>query len=216
MKINDQRYQVNNFKILLKDFEPIVKGGDLKGRHWLINGNNLKKKPDIMSVDDGSTFNMRYREAWANWLLCVVLRKIYKQDITFQEPKHKSEADGVIFNKNTNKKFFVEHVSAMDYPYIKKLPAGEDRILCAINKKIKKGSQYAKGKSLVVFVDGTGIWYPNKVGRIIPANQPFEAIFCGALIEGGETGYSYSVTEFSKFHSLMFRVNINSDFTDFE
>jgi len=129
-------YQIKDFKIALKDFERMVKGADQKGRLFLIDGNNLPGKPSgIIEVDNDTSFNMRYREAWANWLLCVVLSFAHKQEFTFQEDKN---GDGIILNRVTKNWFPVEHVSAMTYGKGEELPEGESRVLWAINKKIEK------------------------------------------------------------------------------
>jgi hypothetical protein len=45
--------------------------------------------------------------------------------------------------------FPTEHVSALDIPKGKRLPGGEQRVIDAINLKISKGPNYAKGKILV-------------------------------------------------------------------
>jgi hypothetical protein len=62
---------VKDLNLLLKDFKQIVEGCDTKWRSRLINGNNLEKKSDDISIEGGGTFYTRYRESWPNWLLCA-------------------------------------------------------------------------------------------------------------------------------------------------
>ena len=77
------RKQIKDFKQVLKDFEPMVK--DPK---WLHTGRKI------------SNFSLSRREAWANWLLCVVLQKVYKVNFTFVETDE-HEGDGILLNKNS-------------------------------------------------------------------------------------------------------------------
>ncbi len=210
----EEFYQISNLKVALKDLEPMVKGGDVRGRPWLIDGNNSKQKPVGISVTDGRMFKMRPREAWGNWLMCAVLSYVYGVDFSFQD----SEADGIIFNRKTKDAYVMEHVCAMDFKNGPKLPTGEARILWAIDKKLEKCKEYpgyAKGKNLLVFVDGAGLVYPNRVGRAIPKND-FGAIYGIIFVEATQNGYSYGVTYFRKNGCPMYRIDINSDFTDWK
>ncbi|MFA7191760.1 MAG: hypothetical protein WC089_00460 [Candidatus Paceibacterota bacterium] len=136
MKNKHQTSKINlikDFKIALKDMEPYVKNPD-----YLIKGREF------------SNFSLRPREAWANWLLCVVLRKLHGDNITFAEDPN---GDGFIVDKNTEEMIQTEHVSALENP-LNPQPKGENRIIDAINLKIIKGPAYATGKWLVVFFDG--------------------------------------------------------------
>ena len=190
--------QIKDFKIALKDFEPMV-----KDPNFLWNGRDIQN------------FSLRPREAWANWLICVVMRKIHGKDITFVEDE---KNDGILIDKKTGGKIITEHVCAMDFPF-NKLPKGEARVIDAINHKIKRGSEYAKGKILVVFFDGAGVLYINKIREDIKDRHNFLAIFCVGLLTSGNDGYSYAVTEFRELFgdtSITFRVDINADFTDWK
>jgi len=154
VKIKKMR-QVRSLKILLKDMESIVKNPKL-----LYNGRDFKN------------FSLRPREVWANWLLCAVYQNIHKDEsITFAEDE---ECDGVLIDKLTGGSRKTEHVSALDVPLRKKgLPQGETRIIDAINLKINKGKEYAEGKILVVFFDGAGKWYRNKIREAINGRHNF-------------------------------------------
>lgn len=189
--------QIKDLKIALKDMEPYV-----KNPIFLTQGKRF------------SNFNMLVREAWANWLLCVVIGKITKVQHTFRET---IDGDGLIVNRSTQVTFPVEHVCAMDFPAGRKLPSGEDRIIWAIDHKIGRGLEYAEGKSLVVFFDGAGLFYRNKIRENILGRHNFKVVFCVGLLESSEKGYSYTVTEFRdsfKKQSITHRVDINADFTD--
>ena len=185
---------IKDFKIALKDFEPMVK----------------EVKP-LITGRDISNFSLRPREAWANWLLCVVLRKVHARDITFAEDE---EGDGIIVDKTTETWVRTEHVSALDGPREVPLPKGEERVIAAINHKIDRGSDYAANKNLVVFFDGAGEFYRNKIRESIKGRHNFLTIYVIGLMWSNEDGYAYSVTEFQDDFSATFKVVINDDFTD--
>ncbi len=185
---------IKDFKIALKDFEPMVK--EVKP---LITGREI------------SNFCLRPREAWANWLLCVVLRKVHGRDITFAEDH---EGDGIIIDKTTDTWVMTEHVSALDSQRDIPLPKGEDRVIDAINHKIDRGFDYAAGKNLIVFFDGAGEFYRNKIRESIAGRHNFLTIYAIGLMWSNENGYAYSVTEFDDDLSTTFKVVINGDFTD--
>ena len=187
---------IKDFKILLKDFKPMV------------------EDPKHLWNGKINNFNLLPREAWGNWLLCVVLRNLHGEHITFAEDRH---GDGLIVNKNTGELIPTEHVSALDIPAGKKLPKGEQRIIDAIDHKIKRGSAYAKGKWLIVFFDGAGEYYRNKIRENIKGKHNFVAVYCIGLLTADKNGYAYAITGFEDSlgnTSITFKVQINKDFTD--
>ncbi|OGN06898.1 MAG: hypothetical protein A2750_03020 [Candidatus Yanofskybacteria bacterium RIFCSPHIGHO2_01_FULL_45_42] len=190
---------IKDFKIALRDLELMVKN---PAHLW--NGRDLKN------------FSLRPREAWANWLICVVLRHMHKRDITFMED---DKGDGFIVDKERIIIVPTEHVSALNIPKGKKLPSGEQRVIDAIDLKIAKGIEYAKGKLLVVFFDGAGEFYRNRIRESIFGRHSFEAVFCVGLLDSSEKGYSYSVTEFRDSfgdQSVTHKVEISGDFIDWK
>jgi len=190
---------IKDLKIALKDFEPMVKNP----KH-LWNGRNIQN------------FSLRPREAWANWLVCAVLRYMHKRDITFMED---DKGDGFIVDKDRKIIVPTEHVSALNIPMGKKLPGGEQRVIDAINLKIARGHEYARNKLLVAFFDGAGEFFRNRIRENIFGRHGFEAVFCVGLLNSGEDGYSYSVSEFRDSfsnQSVTHKVEINGDFTDWE
>lgn len=193
MKIPSERKQIKDFKVALKDLEPVV-----KNPQYLWNGRDI------------SNFSLRPREAWANWLLCVVFKKIHGDRITFAED---SEGDGIIVDKLSGLGIPTEHVSALEVPKRKKpLPQGEDRVIQAIKQKIGRGPEYAKGKYLVVFFDGAGLFYRNKIREAIFRRHNFVAVYCIGLLRTEGNCYIYSVTEFMDSHgdkSITFIVTVN-------
>jgi hypothetical protein len=70
----------------------------------------------------------------------------------------------------------------------------ETLILDAINLKRAKGSAYAEGKTLVVFLHANaGMWFPNNVARCLPQPLHFAAV-CVVGLQGVIEGeYIYSV-----------------------
>lgn len=190
---------IKDLKVALKDFEPMVK-----------NPKHLWNGRDIQNL------SLRPREAWANWLLCAVLQKLHGARITFAEDK---DGDGLIVDKNTGAAMLTEHVSALEIPRGKKLPKGEQRIIDAMNKKIARGPGYAEGKWLVVFFDGAGKFYRNKIREAIKGRHRFSAIYCIGLLTSGPGGYTYAITEFKDSHgdkSITFKIEINGDFTEWK
>jgi len=190
---------VKNLKVVLKDFEPMV-----KNPKWLWSGRRIEN------------FNLLPREAWGNWLVSVVLRKMHNRDITFADSE---EGDGFIVDKSIKVIFPTEHVSALDIPKGKKWPKGEQRAIEAINLKIGRGHEYAKDKLLVAFFDGAGKFFRNKIRKSVFGKHNFEAVFCVGLLNSGKSGYSYSVSEFRDSfgdQSVTHRVEINGDFTDWK
>ncbi len=188
----EEEMQIKDFRIALKDMEPMVR--DPK---FLWNG---RKIPN---------FSLLPREAWANWLLCVVFQEIYgPNSITFKED---ALGDGILVDKEKGIFMPTEHVSALNIPLKKNNTMGEKAIIEAIDKKIEKGPEYAKGKILVVFFDGIGKWYRNKVREGINGRHNFDSIFGIGLLT---PDYSYSVTHFLEDRSISFKIQINSDFTN--
>jgi hypothetical protein len=189
------RIQIRDLRLALKDFEPMV-----KDPRFLRNGRRIPN------------FNLLPREAWGNWLLCVVMRDHFQRDITFAED---DTVDGVIHDRDTGEWFFTEHTSALETPGPHATLLGEARILHAIQHKIEYGEEYARGKRLVVFIESAGLWYPNKVGRSIHGRHYFDAIYTIGL-ESGEDEYIYSISQIDGVlgNSPTWRVRINSDFTD--
>ncbi len=147
--------RIKDFNVALKDMEPLV------------------KNPAFLRIGrEFQNFSLRPREAWANWLICVVLRKLHGDAITFSED---ASGDGFIIDERFGVAIPTEHVSALELlPEVKKdMLKGEARIIEAINKKIAEGFDYANGKYLVVFFDGAGIWYRDKVREAINGRHNF-------------------------------------------
>ena len=190
---------VKDLRVVLKDFEPMV-----KNPKWLWSGRRIQN------------FNLLPREAWGNWLVSVVFRKMHNRDITFADSE---EGDGFIIDKSLKVIFPTEHVCALDIPKGKKWPIGERRAIAAISQKIDRGYDYAQGKILVAFFDGAGEFFRNKIRESVFGRHGFEAVFCVVLLNSGKGGYSYSVSEFRDSfgnQSVTHKVEINGDFTDWK
>jgi len=191
---------IKDLRIALKDFEPMV-----KNPRYLWNGRRI------------ANFNLLPREAWANWLISVVLSHLQNKFITFAEDI--IGGDGFIVDRERELFFPTEHVCALDIPAGKNLPTGEDRIIQAINLKIARGSEYAQDKILVVFFDGAGWFFRNKIRESIFKRHNFEAVFCVGLLDSGVDGYSYYVTEFRDSFgdkSITHKVEINGNFNNWK
>jgi len=139
---------------------------------------------------------------------------MHDRDITFMDDE---KGDGFIVDKERKVIVQTEHVSALSIPKGKILPIGEQRVIEAIRLKIAKGPGYARNKLLVVFFDGAGFFYRNKIRDSIYNKHNFEAVFCIGLLTSNEDVYSYSVTEFRNSfgnRSITHKVEINKNFNN--
>lgn len=191
---------VKDFKQILLDFKPMVERLD-----------------PLMVGREIDNFAQRPREAWGNWLLCAVLKVTVGNEVTFSD---NPDGDGFIVDSKTGQLVPIEHVSALENPKSStKLPNGEARIIQAIEKKINKGSDYAKGKILLVFFDGAGAWYRDKVRAAINGKHNFISIYCVGLVSSGPGGYEYTLTHFdpkTPTFSITYKVKIHPSFTSWK
>lgn len=191
----NQRKQISDLRIALKDMEPYVKEST-----YLTQGKRFLN------------FDMLVREAWANLLICAVMEKVTGEHYTFQE----SDGDGIIGSKATKIGNIVEHVCAMDFPAGRQLPKGEERVLWAIQHKTARGPEYAKGKILVVFFDGAGMFVRSKIRESIYGKHNFESVVCVGLLTVDNSGYEYILTDYCDEYgneSISFRIKIPMDFS---
>lgn len=190
------RMQIRDLLVVLKDFEPMV-----KDPHFLRNGRRIPN------------FNLLPREAWGNWLLCVVLKEALGRDMTFQEG---DESDGYILARDTGEHFTTEHVASLNVPSPNNNLRNEGRVLDTIKRKISRGPEYARGKRLVVFIENAELWYPNRVARTIHGRHNFDAVYCIGLVSHDErNGYVYSVTQLDHRNSPTWKVTIDFDFSNY-
>lgn len=167
--------QLKNLTIALKELEPHV-------RH----GRSLQVHPEFKSI------KQRPRELLANWLLCAVGCDARGKEalVIAEDPLG---GDGLIIDKETDEKMFTEHVYV---PPQAETDLGA-RVIEALEHKVKKGEEYAKGRTLIIFSDATGVWYPNRVARQIAGTHKFEGVWMIALDAAAvaEGQYAYNVTE---------------------
>ncbi len=173
------KYDVTQFKsleIALKELERFVRDGD-----HLRSGRRFKSFNYALS-----------RELLANWLICAVANFGEPDRITFvTDPS--GGGDGVIWDRETTIGWPTEHVFAhAGAPDA--TTSAEALILKRIKAKQARGKAYAAGKVLVVFVEGLGLWHPNKVGRSLPDPLDFGAVIVVGLQGVVEGEYVYQVT----------------------
>jgi hypothetical protein len=136
---------------------------------------------------------MRSREVLANWLLCVAINATDNRELTFSSDP--VGGDGIICDSATGETWLTEHVMV---PRLRPGETGDSEalILKAIeHKRSKGGAAYATGKTLIVFLEaGSGIWFPNKVTRLIPDPLLFAAAWVVGLQGVAEGEYVYNVT----------------------
>jgi len=195
------KHQVKRFKsmeIALRELEPFVRDG--------------------MHLQSGKRFEqmgrMRSREALANWLLCAVVNHTGQRELSFTSDP--TGGDGILEDAKTGETLLTEHVM------VPRHNGGEDAdahalVLDAINQKRAKGGEpYARGKTLVVFLDAAGgEWFPNRVAKAMPDPSYFDDVWVVGLygIENAEYVYGVTQLDLSSGNAPVYTVRINSDFT---
>lgn len=183
---------VKDFSVVLKDMKPMV-----ENPKYLRNGREIPN------------FTLLPREAWGNWLLCVVLRHIHGEAVTFAEDK---AGDGILIDKVSEVCFPIEHVSVLDVPSKKPKLAGDQLIINAVLNKASRGEEYARGKMLLVFFEGVGMFTRQKIRENIRYKHAFRKVYSVGFVTSDHRGYCYIVTEYNNDHSLSFTVTIAPDF----
>ena len=178
-------------------------------QRFVRNGAHLQSGPKFEQMG-GS----RLREALANWLLCVAINSVTQPDrLTFTSDP--VGGDWVILDTSNQETWPTEHVM------VPNIPRNNDRdiqtlITEAIEHKNKRGPTYARGKTLVVFLNAAGgPWSPDEVARRLPSPFHFEAAWVVALHHGDPEGeYIYDVTrlDLSRGHAPVWRVRIAKGF----
>lgn len=195
MGIHHRVTKFKSLQIALKELESFVRNG------WhLQNGKPFAKFGD-----------MRSREAWANWLTCAAVNSIAGPErLTFTSDP--VGGDGIIVDQLTDETWPTEHVM------VSRFDAGppiEDLVLERIElKRTKGGEAYAKGKTLIVFLDVAGEpWNPTITARRLPAPLLFDAVWVVGLERAADT-YTYNVTRLDTRRGAVpaWRVTIAQDF----
>jgi hypothetical protein len=195
------KHKVTRFKSMeigLKELEPFIRDG--------------------MHLQSGKPFEqmggMRSREAVANWLLCAVVNHTGQRELSFTSDP--TGGDGVLQDARTDETFLTEHVM------VPRHNGGEDAdahalVLDAINQKRAKGGEaYARGKTLVVFLDAAaGERFPNREAKALPDPLYFDDVWVVGLygVESGEYVYGVTQLDLSSGSAPAYRVRINPDFT---
>ena len=183
---------VRDLKAILKDLEPHIRDS-----RQLRVGRDFKKMAK------------RPREPLGNWLFCVTLIEATGRDWTLSEDP--MGGDSAMLDRTNGTRILIEHI------FIPPPRAGEDRsvelqVIDAVAKKASKGAPYAKGKTLVVFSEAVGKWFPNRAARAITGKQGFEAIWSAGL-EAAESGrYIYWMTRLEPGHAPAWRIRIADAF----
>jgi hypothetical protein len=176
------KYPVTRFKSLqvaLKELDPFVRNGA-----HLQSGKPFKRLGGLRS-----------RELLANWLLCVAVNHSYPDRLTFCGMTDPIGGDGVICDLLTEETWPTEHVMVPSRRNNGTQDVG-DLILEKICLKCSKGGEaYARGKTLVVFLNAAGgQWFPNKVASQLPQPVHFEAVWVVGLQRVEDGSYVYAVT----------------------
>jgi hypothetical protein len=192
--LNHRVTQFKSLAVALKELEPFIRNGE-----HLHTGRPFRRFGD-----------MRSREALANWLLCVTINAADKRNLTFTSDP--LGGDGLIRDPVTGEAWPTEHVMARATP-----GASADLnelVLAAIAKKRDKGTAYAAGKTLVVLVEGGGVWYANRIARKLPQPLHFAAVWAVGLngVEDGRYSYWVAMLDCGDGDAPVYRVTIADDF----
>lgn len=151
------------------------------------------------------------REMVANWLICAVFNSENPDSLEFHSDP--TGGDGLIHNKTTGETFLTEHVVVPNIEP-KQPTEGHQRILDAINQKNDKGASYARGKTLVVFLNAAlGEWKPTVVARALPNPLHFESVWAMGFqgIESDEYVYGVANLHLDDGDAPTFIVRIPKD-----
>lgn len=191
------RYPVKQLKDLavgLKELEPHI-------RH----GRSLQVHPEFKSI------KQRPRELLANWLLCAVgCAERGKETLVISEDP--LGGDGLIVDRETVDQMFTEHV------YVRPTPDADFGALAieALEHKVRKGRSYARGRTLVILSEATGMWFPNRVARQITGTHEFKGVWAIHLDAASiaEERYAYFVAELdaSAGNAPVWQVSLAEDF----
>ena len=199
-------YPITRFvslELALKEIAPFIRNGK-----YLLNGKPIKRFGGMLP-----------REMLANWLVCVAANATGEVKLTFlSDPVG---GDGVLYDEKTRDTWPTEHVMV---PPLRSGQTGDGHSLVvdAVQKKCRKGgAAYARGKTLIVFMEagtGVGAWYPNRIARGLPNPLHFGSVWIVALqgIEDGEYVYGVSLLDVGNSNAPTFRVRINRDFTSWQ
>jgi hypothetical protein len=170
----------------------------------------IKNPATLFSKDKSEKLDLLSREMLINWIFCSIWNHFHSDNpLTFSNDP--SGSDGVLVYKNTLEGEVTEHVMA--YEYKKTDVDAEDIVTNAILAKQKKGGKpYADGKHLMVFCEGIGKWFPNKVVRKIVGSHNFKSVWAIGLEEVTESNeYVYWVTNLDEEDHPTYVIKINFD-----
>lgn len=74
------------------------------------------------------------------------------------------------------------------------------------------GAQYASGKTLVIFLEGGGEWFPDKVSRQLKEPLLFDSLWLFSLCSPFVGGYVYDVVQFQNGLVNKWKIFINKEF----
>jgi hypothetical protein len=145
-------------------------------RYWYRD--HLRSGPEFDQLN-----GLRSREILGNWLIAAALN----HDAGWERWSFTSEragehgVDGYLYDSTVNGGYPTEHTIALEFSDIP-TTATEDRIIRAITKKQEYGgAQYAKGKILVVMIEGgEQMWHPNAAARRLPPHD-FDTVWVVAF-----------------------------------
>lgn len=198
--------EIRRFKSLeacLKEIKKFIKATAKEGKkqHHLETGEGFK-----------NFGNIRSREILGNWLLCAVLNQGQENHERMKLCTDTDGGDGMIFDTKENHAFYTEHVMISSWGEadsdIEKL------VIDQIKKKQAKGKEYARGKTLVVFINRPGSgWSPNRIMRKLPVDFNFSSLWIFSLRDEINSVYTYNVAELNEMPTSVWEIVIDKSFS---
>jgi hypothetical protein len=183
---------VRDLRAILKDLEPHI-----RDPRSLRVGRDFKKMA------------MRPRELLGNWLFCVTLIEATGRDWTLSDDP--TGGDGVMLDRTNGTGFLTEHIF-LPPPHANEGRSVEQQVVDAVAKKAGNGAIYARGKTLVVFSEAVGKWFPNRAAKAIAGTHGFEGVWAAGLETADGGTYIYWVTRLEPDHAPAWRIRIHDAF----
>lgn len=152
------------------------------------------------------------REILGAFLICLVVRYISQQDWTLA--RDTQGGDGILWCRDKDR---YSEVILLEQVYVRLRPKGFNALEIAnkineqIQKKIKKGKEYAKNRHLIVFLDVEGVLDHKKIKKYVEnINERFDSYWL--FTPGNNLDYFVFLLKAANDQSAAYKVVINNDF----
>ncbi|WP_036015875.1 hypothetical protein [Bradyrhizobium yuanmingense] len=199
------KYPARRFKSLavaLKEIEPFVR-----------DGQHLETGKPFKQLE-----GMRSREVLANLMVCLAYNFATGEKLSFcSDP---IGGDGIIYDESSKETWQTEHVMVASFGSNEADDSEKAILEQILEKNTKGGAEYARGKTLIVFLNSKGQkWYPNRVARQLPDPLHFDTVWVVGLQKFDDGEYIYAVTNLDLEQGRdapAFHVRVKADFESWE